>query len=196
MRIPLVLAFLTALCLLPAGCGKGGSGHATAEAVRLSAEDVTKALGIDVRKFSLHGPEDVDTQTTFWVEEYVRSEEGTDTNTYQLGRWGGHQTLKGDLLFMFQGRETRRCYIFLGNTGVAPELPASITLDVGASVFNHMPDKFELPIGEEAIIAVQVQSDEVRGLDASSMQDYVDENVRLGKYERILVYKVRFTPME
>ena len=112
-----------------------------------------------------------------------------------MGPWEPEH-LTGDLMLLFPEKNTRRFYFGVGGSSFSSALPDSVTLDVGPSIFNHMPDKLEFALGQEAILAVGVQSDEVMGFDAPDMQGFLEENLRLGKYERILVYMVRFTPIQ
>ena len=195
MRIPLSLTFLLTICTLLSGCGKGGPGRVSLKATGVSTDDVVKVLGIEVRKFRINAGKDVPVGVAFWVEEYLPSEDGPVTHKHELGRWGPEH-LSGDLLLMFPTQSTRKCYFSVGSSAVTSELPASVDLGSGAGLSKRVPDEIEFQLGEDAILAVEIQSDETTGGSAAGMQEYVDENVRLGKYERILVFKARFTPRE
>ena len=190
----LLLTFLALLCQWLTGCGGSRDpGQVVLERAPVDGSDLAKASGVSIFKFVRDASREVHVDVEFWVEDHVRSQAGAVTQTHELGRWSGDHLL-ADLLIMLPGRESRQCYLNIDNSGVASQLPDDTQIDVGAGAYVHAPQELVIQLGDATILAVEIYSDEMVGASADSTEDCVEENIKLGKYSRILVYKVRITP--
>ena len=181
------------LCL--PGCGKSQqSTKVTLKRVAVNGQDLATALGIHVFKFKVVSSVEAPVDVEFWAEDYTPSPAGPVTQTHKLRRWSGER-LVGYVLLMLPGEGKRQYCFGVGNIVSWGNAPESMQVHNETGGSQRVPERIECQLGETITIAVEIYSDETTGADSDSIEDYVEENLRLGKYERIRVYKARFSLM-
>ena len=192
----LLLMAVLGSCLYLAGCSKAGRGDRLIfKQVSLNGADVAKALKLPIFRFEVVRSIRGSVAVEFWVEEHLHSPEGPVTKTHELARWSGER-LAGDLFFMLPGEDNSHCFFAIGQSEAYSDAPESMALKCGTMLVRRVPQRIEGQLGEPLILAVEVCAPEITGANRENIQDYVEENLQLPQYERIRVYKAKFSPVK
>ena len=187
---------VVAVCVCLSGCGgRRDPRTVTLERVALDGDDVATALGLEVFKFEIGGPAGSPVEVSFWVEQHLRSQGATVTQTHDLARWMGEH-LSGDLLLMLPGRNGPEYRFKVGASVARGAVPDSIRFDLDAGSTTRGATQVKARLGEPSILAVRIDSDETTGSSAESLDEYIKQNIALGEFKQILVYKARFGRVE
>ena len=196
IKYSLLVMVVLSCCLYLAGCSRAGGGDKVIlKQVSVDGADVSKALELPIFRFEVVRFVRDSVTVEFWVEEHLRSAEGPVTKTHELTRWSGER-LAGDLLLMLPGEDNSRYCFAIGQSESYSDAPESMELECGTMLVRRVPQRIEGQLGEPLILAVEVCAPETTGANRENIQDYVEENLQLPQYERIRVYKARFSAVK
>jgi len=181
-----------ALTVVLAGCGRGPDSHQVVlRRADIKTADVVKALGLTLHKFDVVRPQAQPVHVEFRLEVHEPSQPAGPAQTYTFRQWTGPD-LHGELLMLLPKLPSDRYYFGIGQSAAVGRLPGDVGLS-GAPFYTRVANSIQFRLGDAITLAFAVDSDEVRGLSADDLDDVVRENLRLGKYRRMLVYKARFS---